>query len=118
MSLPHRLFVPTHGGGAGSLTGDDGRFEDLVNYWLARVDDGFTWIGGPPCHVKHLHIPGFEPTGIGALGKHEGNFRHPAFHACTRGAATSVRSCCSRAACRARRRRPSPASSIIVRSTS
>ena len=80
MSLSHRLFVPTHGGGAGSLTGDDERFEDLVQYWLARVDDGFEWIGGPTGHVKHVHIPGFEPTGVGALGKEAGIFRHPAFH--------------------------------------
>jgi 2,4-dienoyl-CoA reductase-like NADH-dependent reductase (Old Yellow Enzyme family) len=80
MSLPHRLFVPTHGGGAGSLTADDSRFEDLVNYWMARVDDGFAWIGGPTGHVKHVHIPGFEPTGVGALGKEAGIFRHPRFH--------------------------------------
>jgi 2,4-dienoyl-CoA reductase-like NADH-dependent reductase (Old Yellow Enzyme family)/NADPH-dependent 2,4-dienoyl-CoA reductase/sulfur reductase-like enzyme len=80
MKLSHRLFVPTHGGGAGSLTADDARFEDLVDYWLARVDDGFEWIGGPTGHVKHVHIPGFEPTGVGALGKEPGIFRHPKFH--------------------------------------
>ena len=80
MRLPHRLFVPTHGGGAGSLTGDDARFEAMVDYWLSRVEDGFAWIGGPPCHVRHLHVPGFEPTGIGAMGKGDGNFRHPLFH--------------------------------------
>jgi 2,4-dienoyl-CoA reductase-like NADH-dependent reductase (Old Yellow Enzyme family)/NADPH-dependent 2,4-dienoyl-CoA reductase/sulfur reductase-like enzyme len=81
MSLSHRLFVPTHGGGAGSITADDSRFEDLVQYWLGRVDDGFEWIGGPTGHVKHVHIPGFEPTGVGALGKEAGIFRHPRFHA-------------------------------------
>ncbi len=80
MDLSHRLFVPTHGGGAGSLSGDDARFESLMDYWLARVDDGFQWIGGPPCHVRHIQIPGFEATGIGAMGKQDGNFRHPAFH--------------------------------------
>ena len=79
MSLPHRLFVPTHGGGAGSITADDSRFDDLVNYWMARVDDGFAWIGGPTGHVKHVHIPGFEATGVGALGKEPGIFRHPKF---------------------------------------
>ncbi len=26
------------------------------------------------------HVPGFEPTGIGAMGKGDGNFRHPLFH--------------------------------------
>jgi len=80
MNLPIRLFVPTHGGGAGSLTGDDARFEAMVDYWMSRVDDGFPWISGPPCHVKHLHVPGFEPTGIGALGKGNGNLRQPLFH--------------------------------------
>jgi 2,4-dienoyl-CoA reductase-like NADH-dependent reductase (Old Yellow Enzyme family) len=79
MSLPHRLFVPTHGGGAGSITADDSRFDDLVNYRMARVDDGFAWIGGPTGHVKHVHIPGFEATGVGALGKEPGIFRHPKF---------------------------------------
>ena len=69
MTLDHRLFVPTHGGGAGSLSGDDARFEAMVDYWLSRVEDGFQWIGGPPCHVRHLHVPGFEPTGIGAHGQ-------------------------------------------------
>ena len=62
MQIPNRLFVPTHGGGAGSITADDSRFDDLVNYWMARVDDGFAWIGGPTGHVKHVHIPGFEAT--------------------------------------------------------
>ena len=80
MRLPHRLFVPTHGGGAGSITADDARFEDLLQYWMARVDDGFAWIGGLTGHVKHVHIPGFEPTGVGALGKEAGIFRHPRFH--------------------------------------
>ena len=80
MDLSHRLFVPTHGGGAGSLTGDDSRFQAMLDYWLSRVEDGFQWIGGPPCHVQHLQIPGFEATGIGALGKQDGNFRHPLFH--------------------------------------
>jgi len=79
MQLPNRLFVPTHGGGAGSITADDTRFDDLVNYWMARVDDGFAWIGGPTGHVKHVHIPGFEATGVGALGKEPGIFRHAKF---------------------------------------
>jgi len=79
MQLPNRLFVPTHGGGAGSITADDSRFDDLVNYWMARVDDGFAWIGGPTGHVKHVHIPGFEATGVGALGKEPGIFRHAKF---------------------------------------
>ena len=79
MQIPNRLFVPTHGGGAGSITADDSRFDDLVNYWMARVDDGFAWIGGPTGHVKHVHIPGFEATGVGALGKEPGIFRHAKF---------------------------------------
>ena len=40
MNLSHRLFVPTHGGGAGSLTGDDARFQAMLDYWLSRVEDG------------------------------------------------------------------------------
>jgi dimethylglycine catabolism A len=80
MRLPNRLFVPTHGGGTGSIKHDDARFQDLVQYGLERVDGGFGWIHGPTGHVRHVGIPGFEPTGIGALGHNDGIFRHPLFH--------------------------------------
>jgi len=79
MALPNRLFVPTHGGGTGSIKADDARFEDLVHYGLERVDGGFGWIHGPTGHVAHVGIPGFEPTGIGALGYGDGIFRNPSF---------------------------------------
>jgi len=80
MDLPNRLFVPTHGGGTGSIKHDEARFEDLVAYGLQRVDGGFGWIHGPTGHVRHVGIPGFEPTGIGAAGHADGIFGHPAFH--------------------------------------
>lgn len=79
LDLPHRLVVPVHGGGAGSLVQTEERFEDLSAYWLARLDDGFVWLGGPTGNVRYLTIPGFEPTGIGALGKKDGLFRHPEY---------------------------------------
>jgi 2,4-dienoyl-CoA reductase-like NADH-dependent reductase (Old Yellow Enzyme family)/thioredoxin reductase len=80
MSLPNRLFVPTHGGGTGSIQHGEDRFADLLEYGLQRVDAGFGWIHGPTGHVRHVGIAGFEPTGIGALGHGDGIFRNPLFH--------------------------------------
>jgi 2,4-dienoyl-CoA reductase-like NADH-dependent reductase (Old Yellow Enzyme family)/thioredoxin reductase len=79
LDLPHRLVVPVHGGGAGSFTQSEQRFEDLAEFWLRRLDDGFVWLGGPTGNVRYWSIPGFEPTGIGALGKRDGIFRHPEY---------------------------------------
>src|SRR5262245_57528091 len=77
MSLDHRLVVPPHGGGAGTLLGSDAEFEQHCRHWLAKVEGGVQWVGGRPNYVRNPLPPGFEPTGIGAHGP--GLFRHPQF---------------------------------------
>ena len=48
MELDHRLVVPPHSGGGGSLLGTDEQFERMCRYWLARVEGGMQWVGGGP----------------------------------------------------------------------
>ncbi|MFP5072892.1 FAD-dependent oxidoreductase [Pseudonocardia nantongensis] len=71
---PHRLFVPPHGGGRGSLLGSPEQFEKHCAYWLARVRGGIGWVGGGPGYVRHPLVPGFESAGVGAHTA--GLFRH------------------------------------------
>ena len=77
MALDHRLVVPPHSGGGGSLLGSDEMFERHCAYWVTRIEGGVQWVGGGPTFVRNPLIPGFEPTGVGANGP--GLFRHPAF---------------------------------------
>lgn len=77
MALDHRLVVPPHSGGGGSLLGTEEQFERHCRYWLARIEGGTQWVGGGPTFVRNPLIPGFEPSGIGANGP--GVFRHPDF---------------------------------------
>lgn len=77
MHLDHRLVVPPHSGGAGSLLGSPDQFELLAAYWVAKVHGGMQWVGGGPQFVGNPLIPGFEPTGVGAMGP--GIFRHPRY---------------------------------------
>lgn len=74
LHLDHRLVVPPHSGGAGSLLGTPEQFELLAAYWTAKVRGGMQWVGGGPQFVGNPMIPGFEPTGVGAMGP--GIFRH------------------------------------------
>ena len=64
MSLGHRLVVPPHSGGGGSLLGSPEMFEKHCAYWLARVRGGVQWVGGGPTFVANPLIPGFEPTAL------------------------------------------------------
>jgi len=75
IDLRHRLVVPPHGGGTGSLVKDDGAYESYLAYWMQRINDGFQWIGGGPGYVKSGFVPGFELTGVGAAGGSTGLFR-------------------------------------------
>lgn len=68
MALDHRLVVPPHSGGAGSLLGGTDQFELLCAYWVSKVEGGMQWVGGGPQFVANPMIPGFEPTGVGAVG--------------------------------------------------
>lgn len=77
MSLDHRIVVPPHSGGGGSLLGSQEQFEQHCGYWLERIRGGVQWIGGGPTFVRNPLVPGFEVSGIGAHGP--GVFRHPDF---------------------------------------
>lgn len=48
MALDHRLVVPPHSGGAGSLLGGADQFELLCAYWVSKVEGGMQWVGGGP----------------------------------------------------------------------
>ena len=77
LQLDHRLVVPPHGGGNGSLMGTEDDFEQHVALWLAKVHGGMQWVGGGPNFVRNPLPIGFEPTGVGAHGP--GFFRHPLY---------------------------------------
>ena len=79
LSLDHRLVVPPHGGGNGSLMGTDDDFEQHAALWLAKLAGGMRWLGGGPNFVRNPLPPGFEPTGVGAHGP--GFFRDPRYPA-------------------------------------
>ena len=79
ISLSHRLVVPPHGGGTGSLVKDDAAYESYVAYWMQRINDGFQWIGGGPGYVRSHLTTGFEVTGVGAAGGTTGLFRTPRY---------------------------------------
>jgi 2,4-dienoyl-CoA reductase-like NADH-dependent reductase (Old Yellow Enzyme family)/thioredoxin reductase len=79
ITLDHRLVVPPHGGGTGSLVKDDASYDAYVAYWMQRINDGFQWVGGGPGYVKALTVPGFEPTGVGSAGAVTGLFRTPKY---------------------------------------
>ncbi len=77
LELDHRLVVPPHGGGNGSLIGTDDEFEQHCALWLAKVEGGMQWLGGGPNFVRNPLPIGFEPTGVGAHGP--GFFRNPLY---------------------------------------
>jgi 2,4-dienoyl-CoA reductase-like NADH-dependent reductase (Old Yellow Enzyme family)/thioredoxin reductase len=79
ISLRHRLVVPPHGGGTGSLVKDEAAYESYVAYWMQRIDDGFQWVGGGPGYVRSNLTTGFEVTGVGAGGGTTGLFRTPRY---------------------------------------
>ena len=68
LRLDHRLVVPPHGGGNGSLLGTAAEFEQHAALWLAKLAGGMRWLGGGPNFVRNPLPPGFEPTGVGAHG--------------------------------------------------
>jgi 2,4-dienoyl-CoA reductase-like NADH-dependent reductase (Old Yellow Enzyme family)/thioredoxin reductase len=77
LELDHRLVVPPHGGGNGSLMGSEAEFEQHCALWLAKANGGMQWLGGGPNFVKNPLPVGFEPTGVGNHGP--GFFRMPGY---------------------------------------
>lgn len=77
IALDHRLVMPPHSGGRGAMLGRPDQFERFCAYWLARVEAGVQWVGGAPTFVANPLIPGFEPTGVGAMA--HGTFRQEGY---------------------------------------
>ena len=77
ISLDHRMVMPPHSGGRGALLGRDVQFERFCAYWVQRVEAGVQWVGGAPTFVRNPLVPGFEPTGVGAMA--DGNFRQSGY---------------------------------------
>jgi 2,4-dienoyl-CoA reductase-like NADH-dependent reductase (Old Yellow Enzyme family)/thioredoxin reductase len=75
MVLRNRLMVPPHGGRIGNLWGTEAEAERNVAYWAARAQGGAAWTCGVSAHIGNSVIPGFEPTGVGAMTV--GHFRQP-----------------------------------------
>jgi 2,4-dienoyl-CoA reductase-like NADH-dependent reductase (Old Yellow Enzyme family)/thioredoxin reductase len=78
MALRNRIMLPPHGAAVGNLWGslDDARVN--VGYWASRARDGAGWIDGITGFIDNsLLVPGFVPTGLGAV--RHGVFRAPFF---------------------------------------
>lgn len=73
ITLDHRMVMPPHSGGRGALLGREDQFERFCAYWVQRVEAGVQWVGGAPTFVANPLVPGFEPTGVGAMA--HGTFR-------------------------------------------
>jgi 2,4-dienoyl-CoA reductase-like NADH-dependent reductase (Old Yellow Enzyme family)/thioredoxin reductase len=71
----NRVVLPPHGHVISSLWGSDREAERHIAYWRERTDAG--WVDGVSAHVRNTHVPGFEPTGVGAQSR--GHYREPFF---------------------------------------
>jgi 2,4-dienoyl-CoA reductase-like NADH-dependent reductase (Old Yellow Enzyme family)/thioredoxin reductase len=78
MNLRNRIMMPPHGGFIGDLWGSEEAAEQNLAYWARRARDGVAWIDGITGFVDNtLMVPGFLPTGLGAITR--GVFRMPHF---------------------------------------
>ncbi len=77
MQLANRVVVPTHAAGAGRILGSERDAERFIAYYVRRARGGAAWIGGSSTFLQPPLIPGFEPSGVGAVRR--GSFRHPLF---------------------------------------
>ena len=69
LSLDHRLVVPPHGGGNGSLLGNAGEFEQHAALWLAKLAGGMRWLGGGPNFVRNPLPPDSSPPAWARTGR-------------------------------------------------
>jgi 2,4-dienoyl-CoA reductase-like NADH-dependent reductase (Old Yellow Enzyme family) len=67
--------APPHGHLVSSLWGTDRDADGHIEYWRKRTHAG--WVDGVSAHVRNSLVPGFEPTGVGAIT--DGHFRAPYF---------------------------------------
>lgn len=74
-TVKNRVVLPPHAHVVSSLWGSEDEAAGHLAYWAARSEAG--WVDGVSAHVQNSLIPGFEPTGIGAITN--GNFRQPWF---------------------------------------
>lgn len=74
-TVKNRVVLPPHAHVVSSLWGSDDDVAGHLAYWAARTEAG--WVDGVSAHVRNSLIPGFEPTGIGAIT--DGHFRQPWF---------------------------------------
>jgi 2,4-dienoyl-CoA reductase-like NADH-dependent reductase (Old Yellow Enzyme family)/thioredoxin reductase len=77
MQLRNRVFVPTHAAGAGRILGSEKEAERFIAYYVRRSRGGAAWIGGSSTFLRSPLIPGYEPSGVGAVVR--GSYRHPLF---------------------------------------
>jgi 2,4-dienoyl-CoA reductase-like NADH-dependent reductase (Old Yellow Enzyme family) len=77
LKLKNRIVVPTHAAGAGRILGSEREAERFIAYYARRARGGAAWIGGSSTFVMGPLIPGFEPSGVGAVRR--GSYRHPRF---------------------------------------
>jgi 2,4-dienoyl-CoA reductase-like NADH-dependent reductase (Old Yellow Enzyme family)/thioredoxin reductase len=77
MDLHNRITVPTHAAGVGRILGSDKDAERFIAYYVRRARGGAAWIGGSSTFLRSPLIPGYEPTGVGAVMR--GSYRHPLF---------------------------------------
>jgi 2,4-dienoyl-CoA reductase-like NADH-dependent reductase (Old Yellow Enzyme family) len=73
MTLKNRVVLPPHGHLVSSLWGTDRDADGHIEYWRKRTHAG--WVDGVSAHVRNSLVPGFEPTGVGAIT--DGHFRAP-----------------------------------------
>ena len=64
-TLKNRVVLPPHAHVVSTLWGSEQEAERHLGYWAARTSAG--WVDGVSAHVRNSLIPGFEPTGVGAI---------------------------------------------------
>lgn len=77
MELRNRVMMPPHASAIGSIWGTDEDARRNIAYFEQRARAGVAWVGSLSTHVRNTFIPGFEPTGVGAV--FGGDFRRPYF---------------------------------------
>ena len=75
MRVKNRVVLPPHAHVMASLWGREIEVGEHLAYWRERPDVG--WVDGVSSHVRNTLVPGFEPTGVGAVT--EGSLRAPYF---------------------------------------